>query len=335
MPKKLPFHPNLENLKKQAKQLAKGHKDGQVEAFARIKTYYPKLSDASVNEILAADFSLCNAQLVVAREYGFATWQELSEAVVAPETSAIADALLAPNPGLRWIEEQVALLAPVDIPLLICGESGTGKMLAARTLHRLSKRKDGPFLQVYCGQEHQVLVASELFGHEEGAFTGARAQRVGKVELGGTLFLDEVKKLDLDLQAQLYALLKEGTFQRVGGVEELQADVRIVAATHEDLDALVQAGSFRGDLALLLKRAMITMPSLRERREKIPELAAYFARQMAKELGKRTPSFSAEALKGLQAHDWPGNVNELELRVHRAVVSCGEGPIEAEHIALK
>ena len=133
----------------------------------------------------------------------------------------MADALLATNPGLRWIEEQVALLASVDIPLLICGESGTGKMLAARTLHRLSKRKDGPFLQVYCGQEHQMLVASELFGHEEGAFTGARAQRIGKVELGATLFLDEVKKLDLNLQAKLYTLLKEGTFQRVGGVEEL------------------------------------------------------------------------------------------------------------------
>lgn len=335
MPKKLPSHPNLENLKKQAKQLAKGHKDGQVEAFARIKTHYPKLAAASVSEILAADFSLCNAQLVVAREYGFATWQELGEAVVAPETSAATDALLGPNPGMRWIEEQVALLAPVDIPVLICGESGTGKALAARTLHRLSKRKDGPFLQIYCGQEHQMLVDSELFGHEEGAFTGARAQRSGKVELGGTLFLDEVKALSLDLQAKLYTLLKEGTFQRLGGVEELQADVRIVAATHDDLDVLVQAGRFRGDLALLLKRAMITMPALRERREKIPELAAYFAQQMAKELGKSAPSFSDEALKALQTHDWPGNVNELELRVHRAVVSCGEGSIEAEHIALK
>ncbi len=131
MSKKLPSHPNLENLKKQAKQLAKGHKDGQVEAFARIKTHYPKLADASVGEILVADFSLCNAQLVVAREYGFATWQTLGEAVAAPQASGVVDALLGPNPGLRWIEEQVALLASVEIPVLICGEPGTGKALAA------------------------------------------------------------------------------------------------------------------------------------------------------------------------------------------------------------
>ncbi len=129
-------------------------------------------------------------------------------------------------------------------------------------------------------------------------------------------------------------LLKEGTFQRVGGVEELTADLRIVAAIHDDFDALVQAGRFRSDLALLLKRASVTMPALRERRENIPELAAYFAQQMANELGKDAPSFSDEALEALKAHDWPGNVSELELRVHRAVVSCGEGPVEAEHIAL-
>lgn len=336
MPKHLPFHPNLENLKKQAKQLVKGHKNGQVEAFTRIKTHYPKLVDASVGEILSADFSLCNAQFVVAREYGFATWQELSEAVMAPQLSGASDALLGPHPGLQWIEEQVALLAPVDIPVLICGESGTGKALAARTLHRLSKRKDGPFLQVYCGQENQTLLDSEIFGHEEGAFTGARVQRLGKVELaqGGTLFLDQVKSLSLELQAKLFVLLKGGTFERVGGVEELEADVRIIIADHHDLDALVLAGSFRSDLALLLKRAMITMPSLRERRENIPTLAAYFARQMARQMGKDAPSFSDEALQMLQGHDWPGNISELELRVHRAVVSCGEGPVATEHIVL-
>ncbi len=265
----------------------------------------------------------------------FATWRELSAAIESPN-AADRDALLDVNPGLRWIEDQVALLAPTELPVLIFGETGTGKALAARTIHRLSPRKDGPFLQVNCDQENATLIDSELFGHEEGAFTGARTQRIGKIELaqGGTLFLDQFISLPPDSQAKLFVLLKEGTFERVGGTETQQANVRIITATHADLDALVREGRCRNDLVLLLKRAIISMPALREKREAIPELAAYFAGQMAKQFDKATPKWSQEALEDLSAYDWPGNVAELEMRVQRAVVSCGEGAIGKDDLVL-
>jgi DNA-binding NtrC family response regulator len=335
MPKHLPSHPNLENLKKQAKQLTRDHKSGQVDAFARIKAHFPSLADASVGQILAAEFSLCNAQLVIAREYGFATWGELSAAVES-SSAAGKGAFVGVNPDLRRIEAQVAQLAPTQVPVLILGETGTGKALVARTIHRLSRRQDAPFLQLDCAAFSDILADSDLFGHEEGAFTGACARRLGKVELarGGSLFLDQVDALEPALQAKLLVLLTEGAFERVGGTETLQADVRVLVATNADLDALVQADRFRSDLALLLQRVALQVPALRERRADIPELAAHFAGQMAEQLNRATPQLSPRAVEALQGYSWPGNVSELELKVQRAVVVCGAGPVGAEHLAL-
>ena len=335
MTKDLPANPNLENLKKQAKHLAKAHKAGQVEAFSRIKASFPPLADASVKEILAADFSLCNAQLVVAREYGFATWKELAAAVESPESSAFNDAFVGDNPSLGWVQEQLAQAAAANLPVLVWGESGTGKGLVARTIHRLGGRKEAPFVQVSTSEVPEILLESELFGHEEGAFTGARSRKLGKVEVaqGGTVFIDEIGRVSAPLQAKLRRLVEEGSFERVGGTETLQADVRLVAATDRDLSAMVAAGDFRQDLALLLERLEIRLPALRQRPADIPGLAEHFIAQMAVQLQRPAPRLEADVRQDLQAYDWPGNVRELEGRIQRAVVRATDS-IKREDIDL-
>lgn len=335
MPKQLPSTPNLEHLKKQAKQLVNDHQAGQVEAFNRIKASFPRLVNASVHEIIAADFSLCNAQLVIAREYGLATWKELIAAVEAPDK----DAFVGENPGLDWVRTQIAQIAPSDLPVLVLGESGTGKGLVARAIHQHSSRtfKGGSFVQIDCSATPEILIESELFGHEQGAFTGAQTRRTGKVEVarGGTLFLDQIDALTPSTQAKLLRLLEEGSFERVGGNEVLASDVRIVAATNRDLEALVEEGAFRRDLAMLLQKLSLTLQPLRERREDIPVLAAHFIAEMAAHLGKETPQLSSELAQVLQRYDWPGNVRELEHRVQRAVAVAAGPSIGREDLALE
>lgn len=335
MPKKLPTNPNLENLKKQAKQLVKDFKTGQVEAFGRIKGSFPPLADATVHDILTADFSLCNAQLVVAREYGIATWKDLVAAVERPREGAYADAFAADNPSLEWVRGRVQQAAALDLPVLVTGESGSGKGLIARAVHRLSGRQAGPCYQVNCRAE-PLLVDSELFGHEAGAFTGAHVRRLGKVEVarGGTLLLDGVEALAPAVQARLFELLTEGQFERVGGTERLDADVRIIALADGHLVEAAADGRFQPELAHVLQKVTIEVPPLRQCLEELPQLAAHFIGQMAELMGRQAPELSPEALNALQAHTWPGNVRELEYRVQQAVMRC-EGPvIEARDIAL-
>ena len=238
------------------------------------------------------------------------------------------DAFVSENPSLQWIDIKLGQAARSDVPVLLAGERGTGKGMVARAIHRLSGRKDGPFFQIDCSAEPDALVISALFGHEEGAFTGARARRLGKAELaqGGSVFLDEAARLSPDTQKQLMTLLDQGTFERIGGDEVLQADVRVIVATEHDLDALAAAGRFRRDLADLLLRVRIGLPALRERGGDIAGLAAHFMAQMADQLGKAAPSLSADAQAALKAHAWPGNVRELEFKVQRAVAEC-DGPV--------
>jgi DNA-binding NtrC family response regulator len=334
--RRLPTNPNLEHLKKQAKQLVKEHGAEQVDAFARIKASFPRLSSASVREILAADFTLCNAQLVVAREHGFATWKELTEAVTISDTSPVQGVLIDDNPCLRWVQAEIAQAASTELPVLIAGERGTGKGLAARAIHRLSSRRDGTFLQVNCDVNPGILVESELFGHEEGAFTGARARRVGKVEGArrGTIYLDEIGRLSRAAQGKLIRFLEDGTFERLGGSEILQADVRVIAATDPDLQEMVSEGVFRQELAFILQKILLQLPPLRERQEDIPRLAAHFIEQMAAHLGREAPRLMPEAEKALQAHDWPGNVGELEYRVQKAVAEFQGMEIRREDIGM-
>jgi len=261
-----------------------------------------------------------------------------------PRLEAFAEALsgtseefVGESEALRRVEEQLVEVAPSDLTVLISGETGTGKGLAARTLHGLSPRKTGLFVQVSCGAIPEGLVESELFGHERGAFTGAISRKLGKIELaeGGTLFLDEIGDLAMAAQAKLLQFLEERTFERVGGTETLQVDVRVIAATNRDLRGMVQAGQFREDLYFRLQEFQVALPPLRERREDIPALARYFTARMAAHLDKEVTHLTPEALSALQAYTWPGNIRELEHAVKRAVIVCPGSVIRAEDIILE
>ena len=336
MAKSLPSTPNLEHLKKQAKQLVHDHQAGEVEAFNRIKSSFPKLMAASVHEIIAAEFSRCNAQLVVAREYGYVTWKELVAAVEEPGSSWFKETFIGEHPSLEKLGAQIAQVAPSGLPVQVFGESGTGKALVARAIHRASGRK-GSFVQVDCSIEPEVLVDSELFGHEPGSFTGANARKIGKVEAarGGTLFLDEVVRLAPITQSLLFRLLEEGTYQRLGGDEVLTAEVCVITATNRDLDALVAEGVLRQDLAYWLQKIVIPVPPLRERPDDIPQLAAHFMAEMAVHRDKETPRLSPESEAALKRYDWPGNVRELQHRVQRAVALATGPEIGRKELALE
>ena len=248
--------------------------------------------------------------------------------------SQSGDEFIGQSPALRQVETQLAEAAPTD--LIVLGETGTGKGMAARTLHVQSPRRQGPFIQVNCGALPGNLVESELFGHERGAFTGAHARRLGKVELaaGGTLFLDEIGDMALEAQVKLLRLLEERVFERVGGNQTLAAEVRVVAATNRDLWQMVQAGTFREDLYFRLQGFDVTLPPLRQRREDIDLLAVYFVRRAAAHLHKAVTGLSPAALDLLRTYTWPGNVRELEHVVQRAVIVCRGALLQADDLGL-
>ena len=239
--------------------------------------------------------------------------------------------------ALARVQQQLEQVASSHLTVLIRGETGTGKGLAARVLHEQSRGSTGPFLPVNCGAIPEGLVESELFGHERGAFTGAHARKLGKVELatGGTLFLDEIGDMSLEAQIRLLHLLEEGTYERLGGTQRLKAEVRVVAATNRDLRALVEEGSFREDLFFRLNVFPVELPPLRERKEDIPLLADFFVAQTAKHLHRPIRGLTAGALARLQAYAWPGNVRELQHAVERAVIVCQGEQVQAEDIALE
>jgi transcriptional regulator with GAF, ATPase, and Fis domain len=228
--------------------------------------------------------------------------------------------------GLRSVFERVAMVAPSDLPVLLFGETGTGKEVVARVIHDGSDRCDGPFWRVNCGALSPELVDSELFGHERGSFTGAIAQRKGWFEQAhrGTLFLDEVAELPPSVQVRLLRVLQEGDLVRVGGTQTITVDVRIVAATHRDLAAMVEAREFREDLFYRISAFPIVIPPLRERGGDIEELARYFAERAAKRFELRPVAIQAHDLELLRDYAWPGNVRELATVIDRAVL-LGEG----------
>ncbi len=240
------------------------------------------------------------------------------------------------SPALRQFHINLEKIASTDITVLILGETGVGKGLAARVLHALSANSEGPFIEVSCGALPEALIDSELFGHEKGAFTSAVSHRLGRVELakGGTLFLDEVGDMALETQVKLLRLLEEGTFERVGSSETLTAQTRIVAATNRDLKEMVHTGDFREDLYYRLNAFLMYLPPLRERKEDIPELAEYFKDRIASHIGKQTDPLTPEIIEVLQAYDWPGNVRELEHTIQRAVILCPDSQIGVEDLGL-
>ena len=244
--------------------------------------------------------------------------------------------LIGSGPAMRRVFATIQKVAETDLTVLIRGESGTGKELVAQALHQHSARKQAPFVAVNCAAISSELVESELFGHEKGAFTGAEARRVGRFEAaqGGTIFLDEIGDMAPETQAKVLRVLQERSFERVGGSKPLQVDVRVVAATHRDLERDVRDGRFREDLYYRLKVVEIEIPPLRERREDLEPLAARFLEQLAERHGRARRSFSAGALAALSRHAWPGNVRELRNVVERAAVLAPGEEIEAEDLAL-
>ncbi|MGE5647112.1 MAG: sigma-54 interaction domain-containing protein [Acidobacteriota bacterium] len=216
----------------------------------------------------------------------------------------------------------VDTVAPSEATVLIQGETGTGKELIARAIHRISSRRDGPFARVNCAAIPAGLLESELFGHEKGAFTGAIAQRMGRFELArrGTLFLDEIGELPLDLQPKLMRVLQERSMERVGGTRTIEVDVRVVAATNRDLRAMTAQNQFRADLFYRLYVFPITLPALRERRQDIPLLVRHFVSEIARRSGKRIETIPSHAMNALVEYEWPGNVRELENLIERSVI---------------
>jgi formate hydrogenlyase transcriptional activator len=231
---------------------------------------------------------------------------------------------------------QVARVAPTDSTVLVTGESGTGKELIARAIHKRSRRGDKPFIRVNCAAIPQSLIASELFGHERGAFTGATERRLGRFELanGGTIFLDEIGDIPADMQVALLRVLQEREFERVGGGRTVSVDVRVVAATNRDLKAAVEAGTFRLDLFYRLNVFPVRAPSLRERKEDIPLLAKYFIERYARSTGKKIKNVDRRTLQLLQAYDWPGNIRELQNVIERAVILCDRETLSIDETSM-
>ncbi len=239
---------------------------------------------------------------------------------------ALEDEIIGSSRGLQPVMQRVALVAASDASVLILGETGSGKEVVARAIHAGSGRAHGPFIRVNCGAISPELIDSELFGHEKGSFTGAVAARRGWFERadGGTLFLDEVAELPPSAQVRLLRVLQDGRFHRVGGEQEIEVDVRIVAATHRDMAAMVQQRQFREDLWYRVAVFPIILPPLRERRGDIPELALHFARRASRRLGLPSCAPSAEDIALLQGYLWPGNVREMSSVLERAAI-LGQG----------
>lgn len=244
--------------------------------------------------------------------------------------------IIGTSAGMRKVYETIQKVAETDLTVLIRGESGTGKELVAQAIHNTSGRRSRPFIAVNCAAINQELVESELFGHEKNAFTGADQRREGRFELadGGTIFLDEIGDMAPETQAKVLRVLQEQKFERVGGSDGVEVDVRVVAATHRNLEEEVKEGRFREDLYYRLKVVQVELPALRERREDLPSLCARFLERVAERLGREKKELSPSAMARLIQHDWPGNVRELgNLLEQASVLSSGE-EIEEDDLQL-
>jgi transcriptional regulator with GAF, ATPase, and Fis domain len=247
------------------------------------------------------------------------------------DQASMFEEIVGTSAALQRVLSLVSKVAPTDASVLVTGETGTGKELVARAIHKQSQRSSKPFVSVNCAAIPRDLIASELFGHEKGSFTGAVQRRVGRFELanGGTIFLDEVGELPMETQIALLRVLQEREFERVGGTRSIQTNVRVVAATNRDLRTAIAAGTFRSDLFYRLNVFPIEMPPLRERREDIPVLVEYFIDRCARNAGKNIRGIEKNSLDLLQSYPWPGNIRELQNVIERSVIMC-----ETENFSL-
>ena len=242
----------------------------------------------------------------------------------AVDQASMFEEIVGTSAALQRVLSLVSKVAPTDASVLVTGETGTGKELVARAIHRCSRRSSRAFVSVNCAAIPRDLMASELFGHEKGSFTGALQRRLGRFEMaeGGTIFLDEVGELPMEMQIALLRVLQEHEFERVGGTRSIQTNVRVIAATNRDLRAAIAAGTFRSDLFYRLNVFPIEMPPLRERREDIPVLVEYFIDRCARDVGKNIRGINKKSLDLLQSYHWPGNIRELQNMIERSVIMC-------------
>lgn len=247
------------------------------------------------------------------------------------------EGLLGSSPAMQIVFESIRKVATTDVPVLLLGESGTGKEMAARAIHQRSLRGAGPFVPIDCSAITESLFESELFGHEQGVFAGARAAHKGRVELaqGGTLFLDEISRLSPGVQVKLLRFLQDQSIERIGGHESIPVDCRVIAATRTDIESSLSDGNFREDLFYRLAVVQITIPPLRNRGDDLLLLTSYFLRQLPGPHGNPSPVLSTDALRALQHHSWPGNVRELQNRLRRAAIMCDGHEITPSDLELK
>jgi two-component system NtrC family response regulator len=245
-----------------------------------------------------------------------------------------APSLIGNHTSMQLVQRLIGKVAPTPSTVLIRGETGCGKELVARAVHQQSTRREKPFVAINCGALPENLIESELFGHRKGAFTGADSQREGLFEIadGGTIFLDEIGELPLSMQAKLLRVLESGEIRRVGDNESLKVDVRVVCATHRDLEAMVQEGQFREDLMFRINTFEIMVPSLRDRSTDVTELARHLYLRFRPEHAAVATLFADETLQALQSHTWPGNVRELANVIEHATILCDAPPILPEHL---
>ncbi|HPU55448.1 MAG TPA: sigma-54 dependent transcriptional regulator [Verrucomicrobiota bacterium] len=258
----------------------------------------------------------------------------MSEALEMGETRVGQRAIIGNSRVMQNIYKEVGRVAATPVTVLIRGATGTGKELIARAIYQHSDRADKPFIAVNCAAIPETLLESELFGHEKGSFTGAQTRRIGRFEQahGGTIFLDEIGDLSLNTQAKLLRVLQEKCIQRLGGDEVIPVDVRVLAATHRDLETAIQEKEFREDLMYRLSVVTITLPPLSQRAEDIPELVKFFMGRYGKELGIENPSIQPEAIAWMQTQPWPGNVRELENVVRRAMLLARPFAVRLDHV---
>jgi transcriptional regulator with GAF, ATPase, and Fis domain len=303
----------------------------QAEAgFIATAVYRPEYPTEAETLLLSV---AANQALISFRTFALLSEGARNEQVMAALSEEIDQAsmfeeIVGHSSAIQHVLSRVARVAPTDTTVLILGETGTGKELIARAIHRRSQRSSHAIVSVNCAATPASLIASELFGHEKGAFTGAFQRRLGRFELakGGTIFLDEVGELPLETQVALLRVLQEREFERLGGTQVLSADVRVIASTNRDLEAAAAAGTFRMDLFYRLNVFPIEVPPLRERSADIPTLVEYFVQRYARKLGKKISNVSEQTLKLFQTYHWPGNIRELQNVVQRSVI-LSEGDV--------
>lgn len=320
-----------------------------LDAFARIHEFDPRLPVIMITafaatetaieamkrgafEYLLKPFDVRHVREVVARAMELSRLVHVPAVFADAPADAQADRIVGNSPPMQEVYKAIGRVAPLDVNVLILGESGTGKELVARAVYQHSRRSNKPFLAINCAAIPETLLESELFGHERGAFTGADRRRIGKFEQadGGTILLDEIGDMTPATQAKVLRVLQDQRFERLGGSETIQTNVRVIAATNQHLAELVNAGKFRLDLYYRLKVYTIHLPALRERLDDLPTLVEHFLRQFNVELGKSVRSVSPECMRHLERYPWPGNIRELQGTLKYALVNARSEALTAD-----